>query len=151
MFNGWSGGGCGGTGTCIVNMSVATTVTADFTDSVPPTTTLLTTPPNPSNQALASFTFSSDEPGTFECSLDGAAFATCTSPANYTVGNGNHNFTVRARDLAGNVDPTPPSYRWTVSGIVITNVPIPTLSEWMLALLALLIGGLGMQAFRRRG
>ena len=30
-FNGWSGGGCSGTGTCSVTMSAATTVTATFT------------------------------------------------------------------------------------------------------------------------
>ncbi len=30
-FTGWSGGGCAGTGTCIVTVTAATTVTADFT------------------------------------------------------------------------------------------------------------------------
>lgn len=31
VFTGWSGGGCSGTGTCVVTMSQATTVTATFT------------------------------------------------------------------------------------------------------------------------
>ena len=30
-FAGWSGGGCGGVGTCVVTMTAATSVTADFT------------------------------------------------------------------------------------------------------------------------
>ena len=35
IFNGWSGGGCSGTGNCIVTMNAATTVTATFTSNVP--------------------------------------------------------------------------------------------------------------------
>ena len=150
VFNGWSGGGCSGTAPCVVTVSAATTVTANFTDSSPPATNLLTMPPNPSDQPQVTFTFSSSEPGTFECSIDGSAFVACASPASYPVGNGDHTFTVRARDLAGNVDPEPPTYAWTTAGIVV-NVAIPTLSEWMLVLLALLLGAFGMQAHRRRG
>jgi len=30
VFTGWSGGGCSGTGTCVVTMTVATSVTATF-------------------------------------------------------------------------------------------------------------------------
>ncbi len=36
-FNGWSGGGCSGTGSCIVTMTAAATVTATFGDPTPPT------------------------------------------------------------------------------------------------------------------
>ncbi len=41
-FEGWSGGGCSGTGACRVTLSAATTVTAAFTQNTPTTTT--TTP-----------------------------------------------------------------------------------------------------------
>jgi Putative metal-binding motif/Divergent InlB B-repeat domain len=63
------------------------------------------------------FTFGSSEPtgGTFECSLDGAAFAGCASP--YTLAGlpaGQHAFSVRAIDAAGNVS-TPITRHWTLA------------------------------------
>ena len=52
LFGGWSGGGCGGTGTCSVPMTAATTVTARF-DYVPPVRVPLATPPDYSSLTLA--------------------------------------------------------------------------------------------------
>jgi len=58
--------------------------------------------------AKAIYEFSSDEGGSsFECSLDGDAFAPCTSPHTEKVKKGKHSFEVRAKDAAGNVDGTP--------------------------------------------
>jgi hypothetical protein len=55
----------------------------------------------------AVFAFTSDQAGTFTCSLDGGAFSRCASPASYDgLGAGWHTFAVRAVDTAGNVDPT---------------------------------------------
>ena len=64
----------------------------------------------------ATFTFSSNEDdSTFECSLDGSAFAPCTSPVVYGgLAAAAHTFAVRAVDAAGNVDPTPATFDWTV-------------------------------------
>lgn len=60
------------------------------------------------------FTFSAGDPAAaFECSLDGAPFAPCTSPHSVTVKLGHHRFSVRAVD-AGGTDPSPAIYRWTV-------------------------------------
>lgn len=83
-------------------------------DSTPPDTTIVTFPTNPSTDPTADFTFSSNEVGaSFECSLDGAAFATCTTPlATAPLSTGPHTFAVRARDAAGNVDPSPATYGW---------------------------------------
>lgn len=51
----------------------------------------------------------------FQCRLDGAAYASCTSPAGYPVLSlGNHTFQVRALDAAGNSDPSPASFNWAV-------------------------------------
>ena len=56
----------------------------------------------------ASFDFTSDQTGaSFECSLDGAAFAACASPVSYDgLDSGEHTFKVRAV-VAGVPDPTP--------------------------------------------
>lgn len=51
----------------------------------------------------------------FQCSLGGAAYAPCSSLAGYSaLAIGSHIFQVRALDAAGNVDPSPASFIWTV-------------------------------------
>jgi hypothetical protein len=72
-------------------------------------------PANPSNDTSVSFSFTSTEEGSvFECQLDGGSYAACASPMDYTgLAEGNHTFSVRAKDGAGNTDPTPASYIWT--------------------------------------
>ncbi len=83
-------------------------------DTTPPDTTLTLTPINPNLKLSASFTFSATESGsTFECRLDGGAYAVCVSPLVYaTIANGNHVLEVRAKDLAENLDATPASFSW---------------------------------------
>ncbi|MDP3154170.1 MAG: Ig-like domain-containing protein [Archangium sp.] len=91
---------------------------ASFTwtvDATAPDTTLTSTPPTQSNSTSATFTFTSNEAGTFECSLDGAVFALCTSPAAFAaLSEGSHTFAVRARDTAGNTDATPARFSWSI-------------------------------------
>lgn len=62
----------------------------------------------------ATFRFSSpDASATFECRLDGSAWAACTSLKYYArLATGAHSFDVRAKDPAGNIRP-PASYSWT--------------------------------------
>ena len=58
--------------------------------------------------------FAASEVGaTFTCSLDGAAYAACTSPAQLTVAPGPHVFRVVAKDAAGNADATPAEAAFT--------------------------------------
>jgi hypothetical protein len=63
----------------------------------------------------ASFTFSSNDWERFECSVDGAAFATCALELTLTdLLEGTHTLRVRAVDAAGHIDPTPAVRRWGV-------------------------------------
>jgi hypothetical protein len=86
-------------------------------DTVAPDTSITTKPAAVSSSASATFGFTSSEPGSsFACSLDGGAFASCSSPRSYAaVGDGAHTFRVGAVDLAGNSDSTPASYSWQVT------------------------------------
>ena len=90
----------------------------DFTDSVNPDTTI-TNPPNEGLMpANPSFAFTSSEPNsTFECSLDGGAFASCTSPKTYPGLGGTHTFEVRATDSAGLTDNSPAQAQFTVDTV----------------------------------
>src|SRR5215208_3955900 len=86
-------------------------------DTTAPETTIDSGPSGTVSSASASFGFSSSEAGsTFQCSLDGAAFASCSSPKDYTgLSDGSHTFEVKATDAAGNTDATPASRSWTVA------------------------------------
>jgi large repetitive protein len=86
-------------------------------DVTPPETNLASTPPASTEATTAAFGFNSPDGGaTFECRLDGAAFAGCTSPVNLSgLGVGTHTFRVRAIDALGNADPTPAEFTWDVT------------------------------------
>ena len=88
------------------------------TDTRPPETTITAGPSGSTSATGATLEFSADETAsTFECRLDTAAFANCSSPKAYTgLAPGSHTFEVRATDPAGNVDPTPASRTWTING-----------------------------------
>ena len=88
-------------------------------DLSPPDTTGLTPNPaaNPTTSSTMAFTFSSSEANsTFTCQLDSGAAGSCTSGKSYSglTTSGSHTFTVFATDQAGNPDPTPAQYTWTV-------------------------------------
>jgi parallel beta-helix repeat protein len=85
-------------------------------DNLPPTTTITAHPADPSGNPNPSFSFSSSKPNsTFECKVDGGAYASCASPDTLSgLADGSHTFTVRATDGVGNVDPSPPSFTWTI-------------------------------------
>ncbi len=103
----------------------ATPASATWTVDFTPPNTFINSGPNPvENVDTATFTFSSDDPAaTFQCSLDGAAFAACTSPrALSSLAEGSHTFRVRAVDVNLNVDPSPASQTWTVFTVATLTV-----------------------------
>jgi hypothetical protein len=118
------------------NVSAISNARTVVVDTTAPRTDILAGPSGSTASTTAIFSFSADDPAaTFECSLNGAAFTTCTSPKTYTgLGEGAHSFHVRATDQAGNTDPTPAIRSWTVdltapAAPVITSPPDGTTSN----------------------
>ena len=88
-------------------------------DTTAPETTVVSAPKSGSATS-ATFAFSASEGGTFECRLDGAAFALCSSPKSYSgLIKATHQFEVRAVDAAGNADATPAVHAWKIETAVI--------------------------------
>jgi hypothetical protein len=84
-------------------------------DPTPPDTTITAGPTGPTSDTTPTFSFTSTEAGTFQCRVDTAAFAPCTSPlTTATLADGSHTFEVRAIDTAANTDPSPTSRAFIV-------------------------------------
>ncbi len=84
-------------------------------DNVPPTVTITSGTPVPSDPR-PSFSFTSDEPGvTYKCHFDSDAPTNCSSPYAPTnrLSNAQHTFEVVGTDRAGNTGP-PATVTWTV-------------------------------------
>src|SRR5207245_11020571 len=99
------------------NSAASSTVANRRVDNTAPDTTITGQPNDPSNNTTPSFSFSSTESGsTFECRLDGGSWSACTSPHTISpaLSAGSHTFDVRATDQAGNTDPSPATYAWTI-------------------------------------
>ncbi len=86
-------------------------------DTLAPETTIDSGPPSFTPSGSALFIFNSNEGSPiFECSLDGALYTACVTPQNLSgLNHGPHSFSVRAIDLASNVDSTPASWSWVVN------------------------------------
>ncbi|MFP5452315.1 MAG: M4 family metallopeptidase, partial [Thermoleophilia bacterium] len=100
----------------IDDVQIHTCVPDPGDDTTPPETTITQAPAAAINTTTTSVAFTSSEPGsTFECRLDNASFAPCTSPAELSaLTEGPHTFRVRAIDAAGNVDQSPAEVTFTV-------------------------------------
>jgi parallel beta-helix repeat protein len=99
-------------------------------DNTAPDTAITLAPPANIMNASARFDFrSAESASTFQCKLDGGAYAACTSPKIYAgLATGSHSFSVRAIDPSDNIDQTPATHAWTVaspSGPACTKVATP--------------------------
>lgn len=92
--------------------SAATTFSWTISRADAPTLTGF--PPNPTTSPSAAFAFSNSDPtATFMCRLDGAKWATCTSPKTYAgLSYGSHTFRVEAVTSTGTSPAT--AYTWSV-------------------------------------
>ena len=83
-------------------------------DRTPPDTTITSAPAGPFHEGEG-FSFHGTEDGPFECAIDARPYVRCTSGVQDLIGvpPGEHTFSVRAYDAAGNVDPTPASAPFT--------------------------------------
>ncbi len=91
-----------------------------------PDTTIDSGPAGPTNDATPTFAFSSASGVAFQCRVDGAAFAGCTSPfTSAPLADGPHTFDVRALDATGAADQTPASRSFTVD----TSAPAVTIDS----------------------
>lgn len=93
-------------------------------DSTPPNTAIASAVVDGSR---ATFTFTSTEAhSVFQCRIDRAAFARCSSPAVYKgLAVGSHTFAVRAADGAANVDPSPATTSVVIAGLPVRPGPAP--------------------------
>ena len=81
-------------------------------DTVPPETTIDSGPNGVSHKDTATFAISSEADATFECKLDSHAWTVCEALSG--LSDGKHVLKARAKDRAGNVDPTPAHWAWRV-------------------------------------
>lgn len=107
---------CGGL-TTEVSKNIPTELTLPPAQA--PDTRIDSRPPDPGYPDNATFTFTGlkheKEIAGLTCQLDDGVYEPCISPLTYTgISHGQHTFRVRAVDVEGNVDPTPPSHTWTV-------------------------------------
>ena len=135
------------------NWSTPTPTCSWTVDTTPPAAPTITTKPaNPSTSQSAQFAFTGEAGATFQCSLNSGAYTTCTSGQTWTLSApGNQTFSVRAVDAAGNTGPAAAPYNWVANFTPAAVVPttVPTLSEWSLILLGLLLAGFGITRHRR--
>jgi subtilisin family serine protease len=95
-------------------------------DTIAPVTTISGGPSGTTTSTEAAFEFSTSEPASFQCALDGGPFVACGSPVRYvSLAPGTHVFSVRARDTAGNVEGTPAVRAWTIAAAPQPPAPPP--------------------------
>ncbi len=118
--------GLPGAGEVTANQTATTGSSSEMADpkaytDLEPDTTTTSGPPSggATNDSTPTFVFVASEPGaTFQCKVDGDAFAACSGPgASHTTGaltEGDHTFQVQATDNTAHPDPSPASTTFKV-------------------------------------
>jgi CSLREA domain-containing protein len=91
----------------------------------PPVTAIVSGPEALSTSTTATFVFSATQsPVSYECSLNGSPFVSCTNPFTLTdLGGGSYELAVQATNSYGLVEETPVTYVWAVEGGADTTPP----------------------------
>jgi sugar lactone lactonase YvrE len=116
------------------NLSLAATYNWLVNSIGPPAPIITSAPAYLTNDDTATFAFTDTQSGvTFQCSLDGAAFAPCTSGVNYSglagfannyyIATKRHTFAVKAMDGSGNFSPVT-NRAWTDFSIPLSAYPV---------------------------
>ena len=106
------------------NVSGITSTTWIVDTVAPAAPTVGNRPVSPTSQTSAGLTISAAESGdTFECRIDGGAWAPCASPVTLSgLSNGTHVVSVRELDAAGNASP-PVTVTWAVDTVPPASAP----------------------------
>ncbi len=98
--------------------SLRSTLNTFTVDTGAPDTSIVSGPSGFTQERNPAFELSSTEPGViYECSLNGAEFTPCPSPVTLReLAEGAYTLQVRARDAAGNVDESPATRTFRVTG-----------------------------------
>lgn len=93
-------------------------------DTTPPAAPILSGAPSGSvTSSSATISFTAEDGATFTCSLDGGAYAACSSPRSLSgLAAGPHTFSVKASDAAGNTS-LAETASWTVTASVAPFLP----------------------------
>jgi subtilisin-like proprotein convertase family protein len=104
-------------------------------DTAAPDTTIASGPASPTTATSAQFPLASDDAGaTFECRLDGAAYAPCGASAAFSgLAIGSHTFSARAIDGSDNEDATPASWSWVIVTPPQPPTPVEPAASFVLA------------------
>lgn len=94
-------------------LGAAPDIGADEYDTIAPDVAFVHVPKQKSRNHKVTFTFIATEAVTFTCKVDKKKAKPCNSPFKVKMKRyGKHRITVMARDVVGNVDPTPATYSW---------------------------------------
>ncbi len=108
------------------NVSDLSSVLTVKVDTVAPDSSITAGPSGAVAETAGVFAFvGSPDAVSFECALDGAAFAPCSSPVSVSsLSAGAHTLEVRATDAAGNTDGTPALRTWSVEPPLATTTSV---------------------------
>ncbi|MBK8638923.1 MAG: hypothetical protein IPN92_11850, partial [Chromatiaceae bacterium] len=124
-FVGWSGGGCSGTGTCEVTMSIDQNVTASFTKALNPTVTVTARDASASEAGLTTGTYTFSRTGSTSAALAVAytVSGTATSGSDYQSLGTSVNFGAGVTKVTKTLTPLQDTLQELPESVIVTLKP----------------------------